>query len=163
MSFEDIVTVLGQAFSLELKVVQDTTVFEVVSDDGSTKVQILLQNTGERNLVLMSADLGEVPPEGREKLFQTMLEANNMFSGTVGSTLALDAASGNARLQRYAPGDDLANNVMGTLDPFIETALLWSRMITDYRPSADSPGEPAENTSDEWKPHGLGNFHIMQV
>ena len=163
MSFEDIVAVLGQAFSLELKVVQDTTVFEVVSDDGGTKVQILLQNTGERNFVLISADLGEVPPEGREKLFQTMLEANNMFSGTVGSTLALDAASGSARLQRYVPGDDLANNVMGTLEPFIETALTWSRMIVDYRPSADSPDEPAENTSDEWKPQGLGNFHIMQV
>ena len=163
MSFEDIVAVLGQAFSLELKVVQDTTVFEVVSDDGSTKVQILLQNTGERNLVLISADLGEVPPEGRERLFQTMLEANNMFSGTVGSTLALDAASGSARLQRYVLGDDLANNVMGAFEPFIETALLWSRMIADYRPSVDSPGEPIENPMDEWKMQGLGSFHVMQV
>ena len=163
MNFEDIVAVLGQAFSLELKVVQDTTVFEVVSDDGGTKVQILLQNTGERNLVLISADLGEVPPEGREKLFQTMLEANNMFSGTVGSTLALDAASGSARLQRYVSGDDLANNVMGALEPFIETALLWSRMITDYRPSVDSPDEPAGNPMDDWKMQGLGHFHIMQV
>ena len=146
MSFEDIASVLGQAFGLELKVVQDTTVFEVVSDDGSTKVQILLQDSGERNLVLMSADLGEVPPEGRERLFQTMLEANNVFSGTVGSTLALDAASGNARLQRYMPGDDLANNVMCTLEPFIETALLWSRMIADYRPSVDAPMEFTEST-----------------
>ncbi len=163
MSFEDIVAVLGQAFSLELKVVQDTTVFEVVSDDGGTKVQILLQNTGERNLVLISADLGEVPPEGREKLFQTMLEANNMFSGTVGSTLALDAASGRVILQRYLPGDDLANNVMGALEPFIETALTWSRMITDYRPSVDSPGTPAEKPFDGCDTHGPGNFHIMQV
>ena len=86
-----------------------------------------------------------------------------MFSGAAGSTLALDAASGNARLQRYMPGDDLANNVMGTFEPFIETALLWSRMIADYRPSADSPDESAENPSDEWKPQGLGNFHVMQV
>ena len=146
MSFEDIAAVLGQAFGIELKVVQDTTVFEVVSDDGSTKVQILLQDSGERNLVLMSADLGEVPPEGREKLFQTMLEANNMFSGTVGSTLALDAASGKARLQRYMPGDDLANNVMGILESFIETALFWSRMIADYRPSVDAPMEFTEST-----------------
>ena len=145
MSFEDIASVLGQAFGLELKVVQDTTVFEVVSDDGSTKVQILLQDSGERNLVLMSADLGEVPPEGREKLFQTMLEANNTFSGTVGSTLALDAASGNARLQRYMPGDDLANNVMGTPEPFIDTAPLWRRMIADYRPSVDAPMEFTES------------------
>ena len=82
MGFEDVVAVLGQAFNLELKVVQGTTVFEVASDDGGTKVQILLQNTGERNLVLMSAD---------------------------------------------------------------------------------SPDEPAENPSDEWKPQGLGNFHVMQV
>ena len=44
MSFGDIVAVLEQAFGMELKVVQDTTVFEVVSDDGSTKVQILLQD-----------------------------------------------------------------------------------------------------------------------
>ena len=84
MSFDDIVTVLGKASGLELKVVQGTTVFEVASDDGGAKVQILLQNSGDRNLVLLSADLGEVPPEGCEKLFQTMLEANNMFSGTVG-------------------------------------------------------------------------------
>ena len=163
MSFEDIAAVLGQAFGMELKVVQNTTVFEVASDDGSTKVQVLLQNTGERNLVLMSADLGEAPPEGREKLFQTMLEANNMFSGTVGSTLALDAASGNARLQRYVSGDDLANNVMGMLEPFIETALLWSRMIADYRPSVDSTDEPVENQMDEWRMQGLGSFHVMQV
>ena len=162
-SFEDIAAVLGQAFGMELKVVQNTTVFEVASDDGSTKVQVLLQNTGERNLVLMSADLGEAPPEGREKLFQTMLEANNMFSGTVGSTLALDAASGNARLQRYVSGDDLANNVMGMLEPFIETALLWSRMIADYRPSVDSTDEPVENQMDEWRMQGLGSFHVMQV
>lgn len=163
MRFEDIAAVLGQAFGMALKVVQDTTVFEVASDDGTAKVRILLQDAGERGLVLISADLGEVPPEGREKLFQTMLEANNMFSGTVGSTLALDAASGNARLQRYVPGDDLANNVTGVLEPFIETALLWSRMIADYRPSVDSPDEPAGDPLDEWKMQGLGSFHIMQV
>ena len=163
MSFEDLVAVLGKAFGVELKVVQGTTVFEVAGDDGGTKVQILLQDEGERNIVLMSANLGEVPPEGRERLFQTMLEANNTFSGTVGSTLALDAASGNARLQRYMAGDDLANNVMGTLESFIEAALLWSRLIADYRPPADSPGEPDDYPPDEGKLPGLGGFHVMQV
>ena len=49
MVFEDVVAVLGQAFNLELKVVQDTSVFEFVSDDGSAKVQILLQDARERN------------------------------------------------------------------------------------------------------------------
>ena len=46
MSFEDIASVLGQAFGLELKVVQGTTVFEVAGDGGGTKVQILLPGLG---------------------------------------------------------------------------------------------------------------------
>ena len=54
MNFEDIAAVLGQAFGLELKVVQDTTVFEVVSDDGSTKVSIprRLQRVVRRAFIL---------------------------------------------------------------------------------------------------------------
>lgn len=167
MSFEDIVSVIEQAFGLQLKIVQDTTVFEVASEDGNTKVRVLLQDASEHKLVLMSADLGEVPPEGRERLFQTMLEANNMFSGAGSSTLALDAASMRARLQRYVPGDDLANNVMGMLDSFIDTALIWGRMIADYRPSADShddsSAELSGNPAEEWTVRGLDSFSMMQV
>ena len=44
MCFEDIVAILGRTFGLEMKVVQDTTVFDVVSEDGGTKVQVLVQD-----------------------------------------------------------------------------------------------------------------------
>jgi hypothetical protein len=77
MVFEDIVAVLERAFKLELSVVHDTTVFEVASEDGGTKVQVLVQNVDERKLVLLSADIGELPPEGCEILFRTMLEADD--------------------------------------------------------------------------------------
>ena len=63
MVFEDVVAVLERAFKLELSVVQDTTVFEVASEDGSTKVQVLLQSVSEQKLVLLSADLGDKMPE----------------------------------------------------------------------------------------------------
>jgi hypothetical protein len=144
MVFEDIVAVLERAFKLELSVVQDTTVFEVASEDGSTKVQVLLQSVSERKLVLLSADLGEPPPEGCEKLFRTMLEANNLFSETAGATLALDQTSGRFRLQKYESPDELANDAEGKLVSFIETALVWSRSIADFRPSneeGDFPGD----------------------
>ena len=157
MSFENVVAVLEHTFGMELKVVQDTTVFEVASDDGGTKVQVLLQDVREHKLVLLSADLGEVPPEGRERLFQTMLEANNMFSGAAGSTLALDAVSGRARLQRYVPGDDLANDVTGILDSFIDTALTWSRLIADYRPQAAAEDSNASDVP------ARDDFSMMQV
>ena len=151
MCFEDVAKVLGRAFSLELKVVQDTTVFEVASEDGGTKVQILVQNVSERNLVLMWADLGEPPPDGGERLYRTMLESNNLFEGTAGATLALDAATGRFRLQKCEPPDEFANDAKAKIESFIETALFWSRAIADFRPS----GEGAESSS--------GDFHMMHV
>ena len=149
--FEDIIAVLGRTFGIELKIVQDTTVFEVVSEDGGAKVQVLVQDVSERNLVLMSADLGEPPPDGHERLYRTMLEANNLFEGTAGATLALDAATGRFRLQKYDSPDELANDAKARIESFIETALLWSRAIADFRPS---DGVPESSSAD---------FHIMQV
>ena len=144
MVFEDIVAVLERAFKLELSVVHDTTVFEVASEDGGTKVQVLVQNVDERKLVLLSADIGEPPPEGCEKLFRTMLEANNLFSGTSGATLALDPAAGRFRLQKYESPDELANDAEGRIVSFIEAALVWSRSIADFRPSGEEGESPGD-------------------
>lgn len=159
MNFENIVAVIEKSLELELKIVQDSTAFEVASGDGKNKVQILLQNASDFKLVLISANLGEVPPEGREALFRSMLEANNLFSGTAGATLSLDATSGEARLQRYVAENDLANDVMGNLETFIETALTWSRLIADYRPSAAASTQPPG----EWNEHEDESFRMMQV
>ena len=141
MSFEDIVSVLERAFKLELKVVEDTTVFEVASEDGGTRVKVLIQYADERRKVLLSADIGEMPPEGGEKLLRTMMEANNLFSGTAGAMLALDAAAGRFRLQKYESPDELANDAEPKLVSFIETALFWSRSIADFKPSVDEATE----------------------
>ena len=151
MCFEDIVAVLGRAFGFELKVVQDTTVFEVTSEDGGAKVLVLLQEVSDRKLVLLSADLGEIPPDGGERLFRTILEANTLVEGTAGATLALDAATGRFRLQKYESPDELANDAKEKVESFIETALFWSRAIADFRPSGDGPQTPSSD------------FHVMQV
>ena len=51
MSFDDIVAVLKRAFKLELNVVEDATAFEVASEDGGTRVKVLVQNADERRKV----------------------------------------------------------------------------------------------------------------
>ena len=140
MSFEEIVAVLERAFQLELKIVDDTTAFEVAGEDGDTRVRVLVQNEDERKVVLMSADLGPPPPEGGEKLFLTLLEANNLFAQTAGATLAFDGAARRFRLQKYEPQGVLAEDAEKKLVSFIETALFWSRAIADFRPS-DGAGE----------------------
>ena len=65
--------VLGRAFGLELSVMQDTTVFEVASEDGDTKVQVLVQDVSERKFVLMSAAFSAPPPDCGEKLLRRRL------------------------------------------------------------------------------------------
>ena len=151
MSFDEMITVLEKAFRLELKIVDDTTAFEVAEEDGDTRVRVVLQNEDERKVVLMSADLGPPPPDGGEKLYLALLEANNLFAQTAGATLAFDGAARRFRLQKYEPQGDLAEDAEKKLVSFIETALFWSRAIADFRP-ADGAGE-AE----------LDNFHMISV
>ena len=138
MSFDDIVAALEKAFQLKLKVVDDTTAFEVAGEDGDTRVRVLVQTEDERRLVLMSADLGPLPPEGGEKLYLALLEANNLFAQTAGATLAFDGAARRFRLQKYESPDALAGDAEKKLVSFIETALFWSRAIADFRPSDDA-------------------------
>lgn len=143
MSFDEMIAVLEKAFQLELKIVDDTTAFEVAGEDGDTRVRVIVQNEDERKVVLMSADLGPPPPEGGEKLFLTLLEANNLFAQTAGATLAFDGAARRFRLQKYEPQGDLAEDAEKKLVSFIETALFWSRAIADFRPSdGASEAEP---------------------
>lgn len=152
MVFEDIVAILEQKFKLELAVVEGTTVFEVAGEDGGDGIRVLVQDGSVRNRVLLSADLGEPPPEGAETLYRTMLEANHLFSGTAGATLALDEASGRFRLQKAELPDELANDVDGTLVAFIETALAWRRAIEDFRPGAAEGADPGGG--------GFGGFQV---
>ena len=146
MSFDEMIAVLEKAFQLELKIVDDTTAFEVAGDDGSTRVRVLIQHEDERRVVLMSADLGPLPPEGGEKLFLTLLEANNLFAQTAGATLAFDGAAQRFRLQKYESPDVLADDAEKKLMSFIETALFWSRAIADFRPP-DNAGEAEPDAS----------------
>lgn len=136
MAFEDIVAVIGRAFGTELAIVQGTTAFEVAGEDGGNRIRVIIQDESEHNRVLLSADLGEPPPEGAERLFRTMLEANHLFSGTAGATLALDASAGRFRLQMAEPADELANNAGRRIESFIDAAFVWHRAIADFRPDA---------------------------
>ena len=158
MVFEDIIAVIERMLKMELAVVQGTTVFEVAGEDGG-QIRVLVQDESERHRVLLSADLGEPPPEGAEKLFRTMLEANNLFTGTAGATLALDAATGRFRLQKAELPDELANDLDGRLVSFIETALNWRRAIEDFRSAGD--GDPDAGDDEVVAPGG--GFGMFQV
>ena len=133
MTFKEYVEALVKELGVEVETEDDACAFSLGSEDGD-KVEILLQGIDTRGALLMYTDLGEPPPEGREKLFQTLLEANDIFADTAGATLSLDRRTGHVRLQRCDDMDALVTQgASSALTAFADTASVWKRLIADFR------------------------------
>ena len=73
--------------------------FEVSSDGGDFEpVNFTLTYEPENEMLLVSADAGDVDLESGDEPLLKMLEANHMFSGTMGASFCVD--DGIAKLQR---------------------------------------------------------------
>ena len=146
MTFGELIDVLGKKLGVEIEDAGGATALEI---DGQT---VILQQAGD-DLVLVRADLGEVPPDRRDAVARAALEANYLYQGTGGSTLAVNPADGHLHMQKY--------NWLGRLDTdkalemltrFAETAALW-RGLKDEPPdggeipAADGSAPPELNAS----------------
>ena len=70
------------------------------------------------------------------------MEANWLYQGTGGATLALDPAGGGLGLQKYTWLDRLdADAAFETLERFAATAAFWRRTLADFV----APPAPAED------------------
>ena len=73
--------------------------FEVSSDGGDFEpVNFTLTYEPENEMLLVSADAGDVDLESGDEPLLKMLEANHMFSGTEGASFCLDGSR--AKLER---------------------------------------------------------------
>ncbi len=125
MTFSQLLTSLGETLGLELVEEGGATALEI---DGIT---IVLQEASDDGILLTHADLGEVPLDRREALAAAALEANYLYQGTGGSTLALDRITGHLHLQRYNWLDRTSpQEAIEALDHFAETATLWQTLLT---------------------------------
>ena len=122
MIFADIAAALAKETGIAIETEGDACAIRAEATDG-TSVTVLLQGLDHCGAVLLAADIGEPPPEGREALMRTMLEANDLFRDTAGATLSLDSDRGCIRLQRTLPIDTLAQGGVGVaFAAFADTA-----------------------------------------
>ena len=99
MSFEDAIAALGEEFGVELSAEDGAAGFEVSSDGGDFEpVNFKLTYEPENEMLLVSADAGEVDLESGDEPLLKMLEANHMYSGTEGASFCLDGSR--AKLER---------------------------------------------------------------
>ena len=109
--------------------------------------------------LLMWAEVGELPPEGRETLYRTLLEALYMGRATGGSVLSVDPESGMVCLHR---GDPLAamdfERFKEALQKFVNVLEFWRRTLADFRPAVKEQAEAAQAEPDVEREIALGNF-----
>jgi len=125
MTFSDLLQVASERLGVEI---EDAGGAAGVEIDGAP---VILQDAGD--LLLLRAGLGPLPAEGREALLAAAMEANWLYQGTGGATLALDPGEGGLGLQKYTWLDRLdAEAAFKTLERFAATAAFWRRTIADF-------------------------------
>lgn len=148
MTFADIVAALSKDLGTTIETEEDVCAIQVGTTDGDA-VTVIMHGLDECGAVLFAADLGEPPPEGRERLMRVLLQANDLFRDTAGATLSLDPDRGCIRLQRAMPTDTLALGGVGVaFTSFADTAAAWQKLVVDFRaaPPEKSAEEPADGT-----------------
>ena len=127
---------------------------ELVDEGGAAAVQVdgnpVILQSADDDLLLIHADIGEIPPENRDRIRAAAMEANFLYQGTGGATLAVDPRSGHLHLQKYNWFDRLdTEKAVTTLTRFADTVKTWKELVAETMASgsaaSDVPSAPAHS------------------
>ncbi len=122
MTFGELIGALGERLGMELP---DEGGASAVDIDGN---EIVIQ-LADDDLVLLHSDLGELPVSAQNDIVSAAIEANYLYQGTGGSTLAVNPRTGHLHIQKYNWLERLdPEKAVDTLTRFAETASAWRRM-----------------------------------
>ena len=125
MRFPDILNILSEQLGIEIADEGGAAAIEI---DG----QNVLLHQADSDLLFIHTDLGEIPADLREKIIAAAIEANFLYQGTGGATLAVNPNDGHLHLQKYNWLERLdAEKTLDTLSRFADTALAWKKIISD--------------------------------
>lgn len=152
MTFGEMIGALGKNLGVEL-----------VDEGGATAVQIdgntVILHAADDDLILIHADLGDIAPENRERVFAVAMESNFLYRGTGGATLAVNPADGHLHIQKYNWLERMdADKMIETLTRFAETVSAWKRIAADA-----SAAPEAFSAREASSPVGLRAGGFMQV
>ena len=139
MTFGELVDGIGEKLGIGIENAGGAAALEI---DGRT---VVLQMADD-DLLLVRADLGEIPPDRRDSFAYAALEANYLYQGTGGATLAVNPADSHLHLQKYNWLGRLdADKTLEMLTRLAETAAAWQRIVSDAS-AAQEASAAAETT-----------------
>ena len=130
-------------------------VYQVEIDD----MGVAFAEVAETRQLLTWADVGEPPPDGRERLYSVLLEATNLGKATGGATFSLDPETGRVRLFRLDPLPFLDQETfVATLEKFVNVLERWRKVVADFSDSASDVVAKEESASAESRQMGMSGF-----
>lgn len=111
-----------------------------------------IHNLEEIGQIVLTGELGNLPPENNEMLYKALLEAQHMFVATGGATFSIDPDTNKFILCKSLVSLILdADSFFAEAESFINVLHTWANTINDYR------GETAP-ANEELPPFGNNNF-----
>ena len=105
------------------------------------------------------AEVCEPPPEGREHLYRTLMEAMFMGEGTGGAAFSIDRETGKVYLHRFDAMAALDIQSFKTmLEGFVNVLEEWRGLITDFRPVFGEIAKAESAARDEQQEMDRGGF-----
>lgn len=131
MTFGELIDKLSSKLGVEI---EDAGGAVAIQIDGETVIVQLADD----DLVLLRADLGEIPPDRRDALASAALEGNFLYRGTGGATLAVNPADSHLHLQKYNWLGRLdADKALDMLSRFADTIAFWKRIVREASAARD--------------------------
>ena len=143
MTFGELIDRLGEKLGVEIEDAGGAVALQI---DGET---VILQHADD-DLVLLRADLGEIPPDRRDALASAALGGNFLYRGTGGATLAVNPADSHLHLQKYNWLGRLdADKALDMLSRFADTVVSWKKIVREASAARDDITFPSQGFSSE--------------
>ena len=156
MTFDELVDALSNATGAAVENSDDAVGFEI---GGMELFMMRMMHPDIGEYLVMAADLGEVPPERPEKLYQALLDAGHNFAGAGGGTFARNPDDGHIWLQWREPlGALTVEYALAALKSLGDAALRWRGIIKDCREGSEIPSEQGSHDHG-----GHGGFGFIRV
>ena len=127
MAFGEVIDGIGKNLGLELS---DEGGAAAVLVDGNP----IILNMADDDLLLIHADIGEIAPDNRDRVHAAAMEANFLYQGTGGATLAVDPNNGHLHIQKYNWLDRLdVDKAVESLTRFADTVQTWKGLVAESR------------------------------
>ena len=146
MTIEEMAIGLGKELGIELNVVDDA----FAMDFGGKPFMVMRIADERGEMLTMACDLGEMPPQSPEKLYEALLNANWAYRGAAGAVFARNPGDGHIWLQDSLPFASLrVEELLKRLETLGGAISSWREIIADYREDvADRASEAPELPQD---------------